>query len=246
MSTDTTTPTAALIVIGNEILSGRTRDANILTAARKLGAKGIALTEVRVVPDDEAAIIGAVDALRARVTHLFTTGGIGPTHDDITAACVARAFGVPLTENPDAVAILAERYGAAFTPERRRMCTMPAGARLIGNALTGAPGFRVENVHVLAGVPAIMEAMLDDALAQLPSAPALISATVQVARPESTIAMALGQLQDAHPEVEIGSYPHFDAATKRSAGVEIVIRAHDAGAVERVRAEVARAIAGAP
>ena len=238
------TPTAALLVIGNEILSGRTRDANIQATARKLGARGIDLAEVRVVPDVEAEIVAAVDALRARYTYVFTSGGIGPTHDDITAAAVARALGVEMEDSAQARAILAAHYGdpASLTPARAKMCQVPAGARLIGNALTGAPGFAIGNVYVFAGVPAIMAAMLDAALEGLPGAAPVVSQTVFVPSAESAIAAALAAVQAAHPGVEIGSYPQFDPAERRSRGVEVVIRGRDAAAVAAARAAVEAAV----
>lgn len=238
------TPTAAILVIGNEILSGRTRDSNTGTAARKLAAQGIILREVRVVPDEEAAIIEAVCALRTRVSYLFTTGGIGPTHDDITAASIAKAMGVPLEEHPGALAILEAHYGdpTALTPARRKMTLIPKGGRLIGNALTGAPGFAVDNVFVLAGVPAIMEAMLDAALEDLPKGQPVLCVSVTTDKPESMIAQGLTEAQAAHSDVDIGSYPHFDPQTRRSDGVEIVIKGQDAKAIEAARITVKAAL----
>ncbi|HBH26603.1 MAG TPA: competence/damage-inducible protein A [Rhodospirillaceae bacterium] len=237
-------PTAAVLVIGNEILSGRTRDVNTTTAARLLTAHGIALREARVVPDGQAAIVEAVNALRARYTYLFTSGGIGPTHDDITAAAVAKALGAPLTEHPEAVALMAAHYGdpAKLTPARRKMALVPRGARLIGNALTGAPGFALGNVFVMAGVPAIMEAMLAAALSEIPPGPEVFTATVDTTQPESAIAAALEAVQIGHAGVNIGSYPHFDAHRRRSMGVQVVIRGRDASAVEAARAAVEQAI----
>lgn len=227
----TSIPTAALLVIGNEILSGRTRDANIYSAATKLADHGIDLMEVRVVGDIKGDIIDALNPLRARYDYVFTSGGIGPTHDDITAICVAKAFGAPLEENAEIVKILPK-------PEHRKMCMVPKGAGLITNDLTCAPGFIIENVYVMAGVPSIMSAMMDGALRDIPKASRVISKTVESTRPESALAQDLSKIQDAHTDVEIGSYPHFDADKKRSRGVQLVIRGRDEGAVNAAREEV--------
>ena len=203
--------TAALLVIGDEILSGRTKDKNIGYIAEYLTAIGIDLREVRVVPDVEAEIVTAVDALRARYDHVLTTGGIGPTHDDITADAIAKAFAVPIDFDPRAVAILAERYGKADLNEARmRMARIPAGADLILNPISKAPGFSIGNVHVMAGVPSIMQAMLDGLAARLPTGRKMLSRSVPAGMGEGRIAKPLADLQSAYPDVAIGSYPTFE------------------------------------
>jgi molybdenum cofactor synthesis domain-containing protein len=204
--------TAALLVIGDEILSGRTKDRNIGTVAGHLTGIGIRLREVRVVPDDETKIASAVNELRARHTYLFTTGGIGPTHDDITAESVAKALGVAIGVDPRAEKIMAEHYarrGLALTPARLRMARMPTGASLIPNRISGAPGFRVGNVIVLAGVPDIMQAMLEAVTPELETGDKLLSVTIEVDRPESEIAAVLLGHQTRYPDVAMGSYPRL-------------------------------------
>ena len=206
--------TAALLVIGDEILSGRTKDKNIGYIAEYLTAIGIDLREVRVVPDVEADIVAAVNALRARYDHVLTTGGIGPTHDDITADSIAKAFGVPIDFDPRAVAILSERYGKADLNEARmRMARIPAGAALIDNPVSKAPGFTIGNVHVMAGVPSIMQAMLDALAKDLPTGKKMHVALGAGGNGRGRIAAPLGAIQAAHPDVSIGSYPSFDPAS---------------------------------
>jgi molybdenum cofactor synthesis domain-containing protein len=203
-------PTAAMLVIGDEILSGRTRDANLAYLAAELAAKGIELREARVVPDGEAEIVAALDALRGRYTHVFTSGGIGPTHDDITADAVARAFGVPIAVREDARAILASHYAdpeRELNAARLRMARIPEGAELIDNPISKAPGFSIGNVHVMAGVPAIFEAMLAGLLPRLTGGRPLLSESVHVERPEGEVAGPLATLAARHPDVAIGSYP---------------------------------------
>lgn len=223
-----TTPhivTAAALIIGDEILSGRTKDKNIGTIAEHLTAIGIALKEVRVVGDVESEIIAALDALRARYTYVFTTGGIGPTHDDITADCVAKAFGVPIGIDPRAVEIMRPAYakrGLELTPARLRMARMPEGAELVGNAVSIAPGFRLGNVIVMAGVPAIMEAMLKDVTNALARGPQVRSLTIVVERPEADIAELFAAHQALYPDVSMGSYPAFLDGRYRT---ELVLRA---------------------
>ncbi len=231
--------TAAVLVIGNEILSGRTRDANTQFLATELDRIGIRLREVRVVPDVEAEIIGALDALRAKYNHVFTTGGIGPTHDDITAACVARAFGVPLVRHPEAVRRLAAHYAnpADLNEARLRMANVPDGAELIDNPVSKAPGFRIGNVHVMAGVPVIMQAMFAGLRGQLAGGPRMLSRTVNCDLPEGVMAAGLAAIQAAHGDVEIGSYPYMRSGR---AGAAIVLRGTDpvelGTATARVRA----------
>jgi molybdenum cofactor synthesis domain-containing protein len=234
--------TAAILVIGDEILSGRTKDKNIGYIAEYLTNIGIDLREVRVVADVEDDIVAALNALRARYDHVLTTGGIGPTHDDITADAVAKAFGVPIDFDPRAVAILAERYGKADLNEARmRMARIPAGAELIANSVSKAPGFTIGNVHVMAGVPAIMQAMLDALAPTLPTGRRMLSRSVAAGMGEGRIAAKLGAVQKAHPDTMIGSYPTFDAATGHT--TVIVVRSRDEAKLVAAEAAVRAIIA---
>lgn len=228
--------TAAILVIGDEILSGRTKDKNIGYIAEYLTRIGIDIGEVRVVPDVEAEIVAAIDALRKRYTYLFTTGGIGPTHDDITADCVARAFGVGISVNDEAVAMMLERLSREDLNEARlRMARIPHGAALIANPVSKAPGFRIENVIVMAGVPAIMQAMLDVVAPTLATGVPLTSETVVVNEKEGDVASPLRLIQDAAPNVQIGSYPFFEEGRY---GTRIVVRSRDPQAARKVAVEV--------
>jgi molybdenum cofactor synthesis domain-containing protein len=203
-------PTAAMLTIGDEILSGRTRDANLPHLAAALTERGIALREARVVPDEAEEIAAAVNALRVRYTQVFTSGGIGPTHDDITADAVASAFGVPIDVREDARAILATHYRnpeVELNAARLRMARIPEGATLIDNPISKAPGFSLANVHVMAGVPAIFQAMVAGLLPRLAGGRPLLSRSLRVERPEGEIAGPLATVAAAHPEVTIGSYP---------------------------------------
>ena len=220
--------TAALLVIGDEILSGRTKDKNIGYIAEYLTALGIDLIEVRVVADDETAIVEALNALRARCTYVFTTGGIGPTHDDITADCVAKAFGVSIGPDPRAVKILSDRLaqtGGEMNEARMRMTRIPAGADLVHNKVSAAPGFWLGNVIVMAGVPTIMQAMLDEVAPKLTTGVRMLSETVRADAREGDIGTPLGEIAKAHAEVSIGSYPFFDE--QRGPNTNVVIRARD-------------------
>jgi molybdenum cofactor synthesis domain-containing protein len=220
--------TAAVLVIGDEILSGRTKDKNIGYIAEYLGALGIDLKEVRVVGDDESDIVAAVNALRARYTYVFTTGGIGPTHDDITADCVAKAFGVTIDHDPRAVAILTERLaktGAEMNEARMRMTRIPAGAELVHNTVSAAPGFWLGNVIVMAGVPSIMQVMLDEVAPKLATGVRVLSETVRADCREGDIGTPLGEIAKAYPDVAIGSYPFFD--DQRGPNTNVVLRARD-------------------
>jgi molybdenum cofactor synthesis domain-containing protein len=202
--------TAAVLLIGNEILSGRTKDANLNYIATELTAIGVRLLEARVVPDVPEAIIKGVNELRAAYDYVFTTGGIGPTHDDITAECVARAFGVPLIKNPRAVRLLTDHYGEAnLTEARLRMAHAPEGATLIDNPVSTAPGFQIGNVFVLAGVPAICRAMFDGLKGRLRTGDKVLSVTISAHIGEGVIAKGLGELQARYLQLEIGSYPFF-------------------------------------
>jgi molybdenum cofactor synthesis domain-containing protein len=231
--------TAAVLVIGDEILSGRTKDKNIGYIAEYLTGIGIDLMEVRVVADDEAAIIEAVNALRTRYDYLFTTGGIGPTHDDITAECVAKAFGVPIGYDPRAVKILTERLaqtGSEMNEARMRMTRIPEGADLVHNKVSAAPGFWLGNVIVMAGVPSIMQVMLDEVAPKLKPGVRVLSDTLRADAREGDIGTPLGVIAKAHPEVTIGSYPFFDE--QRGPNTNVVIRARDAGKLAAAKAEV--------
>jgi len=227
------TVTAGLVVIGDEILSGRTKDKNIGYIAEYLDRIGIVLREVRVVPDDEAEIIAAVDALRVRTTYLFTTGGIGPTHDDITADCIAKALGVSIDVDPRALKLLSDHYagrGLELTPARRRMARIPAGADLIENSISVAPGFMIGNVVVMAGVPAVMQVMLDAVTPRLRTGTPIRSASIDLDCPEGQIAELFAEHQKAHPAVSMGSYPtlrHGRPAT------QLVLRATDEHVLEQ-------------
>jgi molybdenum cofactor synthesis domain-containing protein len=233
-------PSAALLIIGNEILSGRTHDANIQYLASRLTALGVRLRETRVVEDDAAAIGRALNALRRAHTYVFTTGGIGPTHDDITAASIARALKLPLVTDGAALARLTAHYrerGGTLNAARRRMARMPKGSVLIDNPVSAAPGFRIRNVFVFAGVPAIMQAMFESVAPSLRGGPPLLSRTVRVSLPEGDFAAGLERLQARFADVEIGSYPSF---SRRDWGVRIVLRCQDA---DRLDAAVAGLLA---
>jgi molybdenum cofactor synthesis domain-containing protein len=242
--------TAAILVIGDEILSGRTKDTNIGTIADYLTEAGIDLKEVRVVPDEEPAIVEALNALRSRWTYVFTTGGIGPTHDDITADSVAAAFGVGIDHDPRAVAMLRERLGdQALNEARLRMARIPFGADLIENRLTKAPGFHIGNVYVMAGVPSIMKAMLEAVGPTLEHGPRMLSDSIRANLREGDVATALKAIARAHPETLIGSYPFTDESGPNT---NIVVRSRDpvelAATADAVRAMVGeiRAVLGRP
>jgi len=201
--------TACLLIIGDEILSGRTQDANLSYLAKWLNSYGIRLAEARVIADDEQTIIVALNAVRAQYDYVFTTGGIGPTHDDITAASIAKAFGVPLEHQKEAVALLHKYYGDKITEERLSMALMPQGAELIPNKASGAPGFKIGNVFILAGIPSIMRAMLEGLAGRLEGGKPVLSRSIGAYVSESEIANTLSKVQDAHENVSLGSYPFF-------------------------------------
>ncbi len=239
-----TPPTAAVLLIGDEILSGRTKDRNLGYIADFLTALGVDLKEARVVPDIEEEIVAAVNALRARYTYVFTTGGIGPTHDDITADAVAKAFGVPIGHNPEAVKILMEHFAAIGrepNEARLRMARTPKGAELVRNAVSKAPGFRIGNVYVMAGVPKIMQAMLDEIGPGLTHGTPIMSRSVPFSIGEGDLAKPLAEIQERYPDVVIGSYP-FEAGGRF--GSNIVLRSRDevrlAAATGEVEALAAR------
>jgi len=225
-------PTAAVLVIGDEILSGRTPDTNTNTIARFLGALGIDLKEARVVGDVQDEIVAGLNALRTRYTYVFTTGGIGPTHDDITADAIAKAFGVGIDYHPEAMAILAARIKPGhFNEMRKRMARIPFGASLVKNNISAAPGFQIENVFVMAGVPNIMQAMLQDIAPRLARGRVVQAVTISAPIGEGTIAAALANLQGEHETVAVGSYPYY---REDGYGVQLVARGRDAAEVEKV------------
>jgi molybdenum cofactor synthesis domain-containing protein len=238
--TSTAAPTAAVLLIGNEVLSGRTKDKNLGFIADYLTAMGIDLMEARVVADIEEDIVAAVNALRKRYTYVFTTGGIGPTHDDITADSIAKAFGVGISHHPEASAILLKYFaemGREANEARMRMARVPHGGTLIHNAVSKAPGFRIENVFVMAGIPKVMNAMMDTIAPQLSRGAPVLSRTVRFEGGEGEIAKALKEVQDRFPALAIGSYP-FE--TPQGFATNLVLRGRDeaalGAALEEVRA----------
>jgi molybdenum cofactor synthesis domain-containing protein len=236
-----TVPTAGLLLIGDEILSGRTKDKNLGYIADYLTALGINLKEARVVADDENDIIAAVNALRSRYTYVFTTGGIGPTHDDITADAIAKAFGVKIDYDPRAVAILEAHYQPGQLNEARmRMARIPEGAELIENPVSKAPGFRLGGVFVMAGVPKIMQAMMDQLASRLSRGSAIITATVTAYIAEGDLAQPLKEIQDRYPEVTIGSYP-FEESGKF--GANLVLRSRNDGKIAAAERDVQNMVA---
>jgi molybdenum cofactor synthesis domain-containing protein len=245
--------TAALLVIGDEILSGRTKDKNIGYLAESLIGIGIDLKEVRVVPDEEPEIVAALNALRARYTYVFTTGGIGPTHDDITAECVAKAFGVAIGYHPRAVEIMRARVaqtGGVMNEARMRMTRVPDGAELVLNKISGAPGFWIGNVIVMAGIPSVMQAMLEYVTPQLKTGARMLSESVRADCREGDIGTELGEIAKAHADVGIGSYPFIDE--NGTANTNVVMRSRDPqrlaavkqvveAMLQRVKAELTKA-----
>ena len=234
--------TAALVVIGDEILSGRTQDANIAYLAKWLGLQGIRLREVRVVADDAAAIGDAVNALRIKHDYLFTTGGIGPTHDDITVDAIAAALGLPVVHHPDAVAVLTRHYGDRINDARLRMARVPAGASLVANPRTQAPGIRVENIFIMAGVPAITRSMLESLDGQLPGGRRVLSRTIAAWTVESRVADLLAAVEKAHDGVQIGSYPFW---REGKTGANFVIRSVDPALLDVTAAALIAALEAA-
>ncbi len=222
--------TASVIIIGNEILSGRTKDANLAFLGERLGALGVRLMEARVVPDIEDMIVEAVNQLRARYDYVLTTGGIGPTHDDITAECIAKAFGTELEYHPEALRLMAAQYKPGeFNEARKRMARVPVGGELIVNPVSKAPGFRIGNVFVMAGVPAIMRAMFEGFTHLLVGGEPVQSRAVAAHLPEGTIAQGLGELQARFPDLDLGSYPYY---RQGKFGTSIVARGTDAAAID--------------
>lgn len=239
--------TACVLIIGNEILSGRTQDENLAFLAHGLNDAGIRVREARVIPDDPAAIVAAVNQARAKFDHVFTTGGIGPTHDDITAQCVADAFAVPLVLHPEAKRLLESHYPAGHLNEARlRMAMVPEGAALLPNPISQAPGFRIENVFVLPGVPRIMQAIFAELKHRLKGGDKILSRSISCRLGEGSLASDLGALQARWPDVEIGSYPYF---RRGDFGVTLVLRGTEGSRLDRAADEVRaliRALGGDP
>ena len=236
-------PTAAILVIGDEILSGRTRDSNTHHLAQRLTEHGITLAEARVVPDEHDRIVAALNALRGAYDHVFTSGGIGPTHDDITADAIAAAFGVPITHRADAMALLQAHYdraGLPFNEARQRMARIPDGATLIDNPISTAPGFTLGNVHVMAGVPNIFEAMLAGVLPTLTGGAPLLSQSLRVNRGEGEIASDFATLAADFPDLTMGSYP-FN--TNGVYGTNLVVRGTDAARIDAAMTRLSRMFA---
>lgn len=229
-------PTAAILVIGDEILSGRTKDTNTNTIAAFLTDRGIDLMEARVIPDDLDTIVRHVNELRAAYDHLFTTGGIGPTHDDITADAIAKAFGVDLPIDDRAWQILDAHYDdGEFTPARQRMARIPVGGELIDNPVSRAPGIRMDNVYTMAGVPQIMQAMLTSLEPLLDGGPPMLSGGVTANGPEGHVGVRLGEIAAAHPETSIGSYPYY---RDNRYGTNLVVRARDQAKLDAALADI--------
>ncbi|WP_337187113.1 competence/damage-inducible protein A [Phenylobacterium sp.] len=235
--------TAAVLVIGDEILSGRTQDTNLRDIARYLGVIGIDLAEARTVPDVLGEIVDALNALRARYDYVITTGGIGPTHDDITADAVAAAFEVELHEHPEIIAMMEARWGGELTPARRRMARVPVGGALVKNPVQGPPGFTIGNVFTLAGVPQIMRGMLEDVGPRMRGGRPTVSRTVRVdGSGEGVIAAPLEAVARAHPDMSLGSYPFFGPD---GYGSNLVLRSRDPEALAAVVVELIAALNGA-
>src|SRR5262252_9216098 len=238
-----TNPTACLLVIGNEVLSGRTQDANIRFLATGLGAIGIPLREVRVIPDVAATIVTTVNEVRKKFDYVFTTGGIGPTHDDITADSIAKAFGVGISEHPEAVARMTRHYGdpALFTPARRRMARVPHGGTLVDNPVSVAPGFQIDNVITFAGIPSVMQGMFHAMKHRLAGGDPVVSRTVRTNLPEGIIAEPLGTLQKRFDDLDIGSYPAF---RNGKPSVSLVLRGTDDARLAAAAVELMQTIRG--
>ncbi len=240
----TTAPTAAVLLIGNEVLSGRTKDKNLGFIADYLTALGVDLMEARIVADDEADIVAAVNALRQRYTYVFTTGGIGPTHDDITSDCMAKAFGVDISHHPEASDILRKHFeamGREPNEARMRMARIPHGATLIYNSVSKAPGFRIENVFVMAGVPKVMNAMMDEIAKTLSGGVVVKSRTIRFEGGEGDIAKPLQEIQNAFPMLSIGSYP-FES--EKGFNTNLVLRGRDEAALAQATLAVLQAAQG--
>ena len=242
-STPSTVVTAAVLIIGDEILSGRTQDTNLRDIAKYLGVHGVDLCEARTVSDVMDEIIAALHALRERYDYVITTGGIGPTHDDITADAVAAAFGVELYEHPDIIAMMTARWTGELNAARRRMARVPVGGELVKNPVQGPPGFTIGNVFVLAGVPVIMRGMLEDVGPRMRTGAVVLSRTVRVeGTGEGAIAAPLEAVAKVHPDMSLGSYPFFADGLY---GSNLVLRGRDAGELAATVVELMAALEGA-
>ena len=240
---DSSAVTACVLIIGNEILSGRTQDVNLNHIALTLGQWGVQVREARVIPDVEDTIVASVNEARAAFDYVFTTGGIGPTHDDITAECVARAFDVPLVTHPEIARLIEQRPAPPDIMEARmRMARVPEGAELVQNMTGGPPGFSIDNVYVMAGIPGVMQAMLGSLDGKLRRGPVVRSRSVTAFLGESQIAQALSEIQDRFPNVDIGSYPFFK---KERYGTSLVMRGTDEGTLDETLEAVKAAIIAA-
>jgi len=241
MAETSKTVTACLLIIGNEILSGRTKDANLQFLALELNKLGVRLMECRVIPDVEQTIVDTVNEVRRKFDYIFTTGGIGPTHDDITADSIAKAFGVGISEHPEAVARMTRHYGdpALFTPARRRMARVPHGAELVDNPVSVAPGFQIENVFTFAGIPSVMQGMFGAMKHLLIGGTPLMSRTVRTNLPEGIIAEPLGALQKRYDDLDIGSYPAFRNGRP---SVSLVLRGTDDARLAAASTELIKTI----
>ena len=236
--------TACLIIIGNEVLSGRTQDANLAFLGEGLNSVGVRLMEARVIPDVTDTIVDTVNACRVAFDYVFTTGGIGPTHDDITSAAIAKAFGLPLIRHPEALAALQKYYKnnkAELNEQRLKMTETPEGATLVINPVSIAPGYKIENVYVMAGVPRIMQAMFDGMKHTLAGGKPMVSRSILAAIGEGTIAEGLGAIQDQHPDVEIGSYPFFRDG---KLGTSLVMRSTEPAAIDAAAEKIKTLVRG--
>jgi molybdenum cofactor synthesis domain-containing protein len=232
--------TACVIIIGNEILSGRTQDTNLSWLARELNKKGVKLREARVIPDIPEEIIKTVNECRAKYDYIFTTGGIGPTHDDITTECIARAFGVKVIRSKEAEALFVNHYSAdKLNAARLKMCDVPEGATLIANSVSVAPGFNIGNVYVMAGIPRVMQAMFGEVLPTLKGGKPVLSESVSVFIAEGTIAAGLTEVQNQFPDVEIGSYPF---SRDNRYGTSLVARSEDSEQLAKAKAAIVKLI----
>jgi molybdenum cofactor synthesis domain-containing protein len=241
--------TACVVIIGNEILSGRTQDTNLAYIAQGLNEVGVTLREARVIPDIAEVIIATINEMRAKYDYVFTTGGIGPTHDDITSESIARAFGVPWTLHPEAHELMVARYrqqGVELNEARLRMAHTPEGASLIRNPVSGAPGFRIGNVFIMAGIPRVMQGMFDSAKQELKGGRPMLSRSIACHLPEGIIAKGLGEIQGRYPDLDIGSYPFYRTG---AFGTSLVLRGRDAERLAAGTEEVValvRALGGNP
>ena len=241
MAETRTAKTACAIIIGNEILSGRVQDRNLAYIAERLNDFGVRLREARVIPDDEDAIVAAVNECRREFDYVLTTGGIGPTHDDITAECVAKAFGVPIEINEKAAEALRARAGDRIDEARLRMARVPVGGKLIENAVSAAPGFQMENVFVMAGVPAVARAMVDALASRIAGGAPVRSRGVVAHLSEGSVAAALADIQERFPDTDIGSYPFYRSGRF---GTTLVVRSTDAGRVDAAVEEIKAMVSG--